>query len=325
MRLSDVLGQPVAVSILQRSLDAKRIAHSYLFLGRDGVGRRTTATAFAQHLLCETGESCGVCGSCRRVQSGNHPGFRTIGDDGSIGIDAIRELRHATSVRFSHYTVWLLEDAARLSVPAANAFLKTLEEPLGNTVFILTAKSAEELLPTVVSRCQVVPFRDLSREALLQLLRRERIDQSNAEELELMVRMSRGSIGAALGLRDSEVMERRRWVIDQMSRLPDMAVPEILGLAVRWDEEKPAVLDDFDVMLRWYRDLLLINARAEADTLFNLDREEDLRRIGRQYTLEALHDLCAAVEAAKVKAIQNVRIRYLLSDLLLQMKKGALT
>ncbi len=324
MKLSDVLGQRVAVSILQRSLETERIAHSYLFLGRDGVGRRTAATAFARHLLCETGESCGVCRECQRVVSDNHPGFRTIGGEGGVGIDAVRELKHAASLRYKHFTVWLIEDAARLSIPAANAFLKTLEEPLGNTVFILTARSTEELLPTVVSRCQIVPFRHLSEGVLRELLRRNAVDCSNTEETELILRMSRGSIGEVLRLKDSDVFERRHWVIEQMAALPTMAVPDILGLAVRWDEGRQTVLDDFDLMLCWYRDLLLINARADSDTLFNLDREEDLRRISRQYSLEALHDLCAAVEAAKVRAMQNVRVRYLLSDLLLQMKKGAL-
>lgn len=205
MGLRDILGQDGAVKGLRHAFLKEHVSHAYLFEGPDGVGKCTTALAFAELLLCEApqgADACGICNSCRMFRAGSHPDFITIVPDGkSIKIKQIRELRDRLSVasRQGGYTVVLMEDADTMGIEAANALLKTIEEPQGPSVFLLLAES-DKLPKTILSRVQRLYFRPLSEGVMTTLLE----GMGDSERMQLAIGLSEGSMTRALSLIEDE-------------------------------------------------------------------------------------------------------------------------
>ncbi len=164
MALTEIAGQPKAIKLLNRSLASQRLAHAYLFTGPDGVGKYTTARSMAAILLCPDVSDlkpCGICPGCQKFSSGNHPDFLHISPMGTaIKIDQIRELKKALSFSplEAEYRVTILEDVHTMRREAGNSLLKLLEEPPPDNILLLTADESVQLLTTIVSRCQVIPF-----------------------------------------------------------------------------------------------------------------------------------------------------------------------
>ena len=162
----DIIGQEKAKQILRLAFARQKTCHAYLFQGPVGVGKKMAARAFAAFLNCrqqDRDDSCGQCPACRKMASGNHPDFLSIEPDGAqIKIDQIRELKKILSYSLVEdgYRVVVLADIHQTMTrkEVANSLLKTLEEPPVQTVFVLTAVEAAGILPTIVSRCQVIPF-----------------------------------------------------------------------------------------------------------------------------------------------------------------------
>jgi DNA polymerase III delta' subunit len=145
----------------RRALSRGRLSHAYLFVGPAGSGRRRFALELAKAIFCRRGAPCGSCPSCQSIDHGNHPDlhvYRTAEGKGSIEIAEVREIGEKIHLRRAGFVVVIIEDADRMTVPAANALLKTLEEPTGEAVLILIAGSSGGLLPTIVSRCHRIPF-----------------------------------------------------------------------------------------------------------------------------------------------------------------------
>ena len=170
-QLKDIHGQQRAIAYLRKSLKSRRIHHAMLFSGPTSVGKQSTALAFAQAVNCETlqeDDGCGTCDSCRQIHEGRHPDIITLVPEGAAQIISIKTIRSqviaplATSPNRAKVRFFLIEEATALNGPAANALLKTLEEPPPRTTFILSSSSADQLLPTIRSRCQRVKFLPLS-------------------------------------------------------------------------------------------------------------------------------------------------------------------
>ncbi len=156
----DIVGQDLALTVLRRALSAGA-AHAYLFTGPSGVGKGEAAVEFAAALTCPDG-GCGECDCCRRVREGIHPDVDVLSPEGTfITVDQIREINREVALRpfEARVRVYVILEAESMNVPAANAFLRTLEEPPPHAHFVLVSSQPEELLDTIVSRCQRVPFR----------------------------------------------------------------------------------------------------------------------------------------------------------------------
>ena len=159
-----VSGHEWAVDLLKKQAQVERIPQSLLFSGPPNVGKATLARFFAQYLNCHSEtRPCGRCLACRKISSGNHPDVRLMDDGGTLKIDEIRELQRDLSLSpyEGRYRVAMLCNFERATTSAANALLKTLEEPAEQVVLILTAIDPGGLLPTIVSRCQVLALRAL--------------------------------------------------------------------------------------------------------------------------------------------------------------------
>lgn len=189
MRFQDIVGQQTACTQLRQAYRHQRLSHAYIFDGPSGVGKMATAQALAALLLCQApqdADACGCCNSCRQLQSGTHPDCHLVVPDGkSIKIKQIRELRNSLSsmATYGGYTVVLIDDADTLGIEAANALLKTIEEPQGPTCFILITSHADRLPDTIRSRAQLLRFKPLGDANILRLLGEDSPEARRSAEL----------------------------------------------------------------------------------------------------------------------------------------------
>lgn len=210
---SGVIGHDRVTGVLEREL--RQPNHAYLLVGPAGVGKATVAKKFAASLLCPTsGVHLGECRSCRRIDSGNHPDLAVIEPDGaSLGVDQIRGAVMSSNMApiEGDRKVFLIDEAGRMTEGAANALLKTLEEPSSSTIFILVAESEEEFPPTVASRCRVIQFSRVPLAQLVQGIVDTGISLNDAEEA---ARIAGGRPGMALviGTGSSLSAFRRFWL-----------------------------------------------------------------------------------------------------------------
>ncbi|MFZ5762095.1 MAG: DNA polymerase III subunit delta' [Thermodesulfobacteriota bacterium] len=263
-RFAEVLGQAKAKEMLRRAMASAKMSHAYLFRGPAGVGKKTMAHAFAATINCAapiSHEACGSCPSCQKFRSGNHPDFQLIAPEGaSIKIQQIRELKK--SLAFppfeAHYRVILIADAHTMRRETANSLLKTLEEPPANTVLVLTADEASGVLPTIVSRCQVIPFFALPQTEVAQHLMAEAAIAP--EQAATLAGIAEGSLGRARLLLDKDLLPLRRQIVATLLDLePDgpETVETIFDLAEKTAALKEELPELLDLLRTWYRDLLL--------------------------------------------------------------------
>lgn len=171
---NELAAQPRVSAFLRSAISSGRVSHAYLFVGPPGAGKKTTAKAFAAALFCGE-KGCGSCAACSRVRRGVHPDVHVVSPEGAAGYlaEQVRDIVHDASLApiEGPYKFYLVESADLFNDSAANAFLKTLEEPPGDVVFVLMAHSYEAVMPTIASRCQVVRFKRLAPSEGLALLR----------------------------------------------------------------------------------------------------------------------------------------------------------
>ena len=230
---SDIIGQEMAVSLLTRALE-QGPSHAYLFSGPPGVGKTEAAVAFAAGLACPDG-GCGSCATCRRVQEGLHPDIEIVAPEGNfIRKDEITDINlHAAYRPYeAKAKVYIFLEADSFNTEAANAFLKTLEEPPGHVHFILVTDRPERLLPTIASRCQMVSFSSVASPAIAEDLS-GRLGLRRPEA-ELLARVAGGNLGYARELATSDGARRQRDVLLDLAR--DLPRAGLLDTEIALDE-----------------------------------------------------------------------------------------
>ncbi len=233
-----IRGHDLVVDELRKILAQGRFPHALLFVGPEGVGKKTFALKLAQSLLCERNpetalDPCEVCPSCLQIKNGTHPDLLTVArpdEKHELPIKVIRDLCIDLGLKPMHGTrrVAIIDDADELNDEAANAFLKTLEEPPPGSVLILIGTSPEVQLDTIISRCRVVRFDPLPASELAAVLTEQSIvtDPSEAARLAML---ADGSVGRAKGLADPELERFRRDMIDALADPSGLDSPALAG------------------------------------------------------------------------------------------------
>ena len=241
MPWGSVRGHDRVVASLRRAMAQGRLPHAFLFTGPEGIGKRLFAQTLAQALLCERRpeadlDPCGACPACLQVAAKTHPDVLRVGkpeDKHELPIGIIRELNHDLGLKpmAGGRRVAIVDDADDLSEEAANAFLKTLEEPPPGSALILLGTSAEGQLDTIVSRCRVVRFDPLPEPELAAVLLEQGVTADPAEAGRL-AHLGEGSVARAIGLADAELETFRRGLVDELADPRGFDPP---GLAARID------------------------------------------------------------------------------------------
>ncbi|MGE5655001.1 MAG: DNA polymerase III subunit delta' [Bacillota bacterium] len=318
-------GQPVAVRILSQAMAQRRLAHGYLFVGPEGVGKRLTALRLAQAINCEQGEgqACGVCPSCHKHAQGLHLDLHLVTPQGQrISVDQVRELS-TEMIRRPHegrYRVAILDPADRLSPEATNALLKTLEEPAPASVFILISDNLEGILPTIRSRCQMVRFGKLPPASLEMILNERGVDEKQSA---LIVKLAQGSAQEALRLASAPEWQEQRAVRLQMFAEAD---GWDLIQRLKWAEEqdkvqsKEQLIDMLKLWQSWYRDRMIVSMGADEEQLQNPDALLQLRRLSQRSRKDFETDIHRFGEA--IMALErNAVPRLVLENVLLGLRR----
>jgi len=241
-----IFGQPRVREFLRASIASGRVSHAYLFTGPAGSNKTAAAYAFAQAILCKD-HGCRTCDDCRRIERRKHPDVHFYTPEGAQGylIEQIREIVSGVSLAPIRATgkVYILDRVDLLGVSAANAFLKTLEEPVEGVTFILLGRTREAVLPTIVSRCQVVPFRHIpAREAAGILSQKTGV---TPEQARIAIEACNGSITRAMTFaKSAERAEFRARIMEVLSNLPLSDERDVLEYAAELIERAKAPLDN---------------------------------------------------------------------------------
>lgn len=257
MSLSDIVGHKRCVGILKRALATGRLAHAYLFVGPDGVGKRTVAWEMAKAIQCETqGEdACEGCRACGKVRAAVHPDVVMVEPDGrQILVGQIRALQQQMMYRplEGPKRVVIIDQAHDLNAQAANALLKILEEPPQGNLLVLVARSESSVLPTVVSRCQRLYFAPLETPDVQRFLReREGWEESRAAKV---ASQCHGSIGRAFQLRDLPVEQWMAEAAEVLAQAPKLRVWELLETARAWSGSRQEAFHRIEALRGIVRD-----------------------------------------------------------------------
>ncbi len=324
----NVIGHEWAVNLLQRDLAHDRVRHAYLFTGPAGVGKRTLVAEFAQALVCGgTAPPCGQCRGCALTARGAHPDILTVtpAESGKkvraekIKIEPVRELMYSLTLK----PVEARRKVARLiNFDAANdqtmnALLKTLEEPPNNVVLLLTAASADDLLPTIVSRCEVLALRPLPfatvREALITRF------MLPAERAELLAHLAGGRLGWAVRTgADEALLETRQQKLNDLAMLVRASRVDRFAYADKLAREGnlEKIQTTLDLWLAFWRDVMLAAAQTQTP-LTNPDREAEIRALAALLPADRASQTLAAIRHTSTLLEKNVNTRLALEVLLL--------
>jgi DNA polymerase-3 subunit delta' len=380
VRLDDLIGQSRAATVLKNAIRRDRVAHAYLFWGPDGVGKATAAGLFAQALNCEQPSpddpaiACGRCRSCALIARNSHPDVRVItttltrqGQERTeISIDQIRQdpkkPREAPrpliqdaylKPALGAHKVYIVDPADRMSLPAANALLRALEDPPLHVVMVLVTEHPSTLLPTVVSRCQQVGFSLAGTAAIQERLAAMGVEPTAAASL---AQLSSGRPGWAIRAAGRpEVLETRAALLELCADLGRQPVSASLrmaeeikllasdmagGSSVAGEEPADEEADDaapskvkavpdralraglpwcLDVMATWYRDCL---AAAEDSMLINADRAPVIERAAAAFSCQYAEAAVDAILSAKQQIERNANIDLALECLAAQLAGG---
>jgi len=324
MGFAGIIGHDRAVALLRQALQTDRLAHAYLFVGPGGVGKHRVGLALARAANClrslPDGDACGACTACRKVAAGVHPDVLVLTPEGgTIRIEQVRALREEVSRRpyEGRRRVVLLDPAEALTEQAQNALLKTLEEPAGATTFLLLARRAEGLLPTVVSRCQRVTFGPMPEALIAQHLAATGLPADRAHAL---AALARGSVGDALALAGGAVLESRDALLDRLFPALKRGAAACVEVAEEIARDREAFGEALDLLLTWCRDLLVTAVVGHPGLAANRDRADALAAAAGQFPVEALTGAVAATAAAREALEANANPRLTCEALLFRLR-----
>jgi DNA polymerase III subunit delta' len=328
----NLIGHDWASRMLQHHISNSQLRHAYLITGPRGVGKRSLALQFAMAVNCsvaaQVGGPCGQCRDCQQIQKMQHPDLFIVQAEAEgqvLKVEQVRELQHHLSLApyQSSFRIGLLLRMEEANESAQNALLKTLEEPNDRVILLLTAETAESVLPTISSRCEVIPLRPLPlAELTVQLQAYAKVD---AQKAEFIAHLSGGRPGYALQLlQEPQQLEKRVAWLDDLASLLAANRRDRFAYCERnfySRKEERSVLkerlnDALTTWLSFWRDVLITSSTAPVP-LINLDRKDQISRLAQTISLDSARQLTRRIESS-LPRLANANLRLLAESIILE-------
>lgn len=329
MPFSDFLGNTAIVDSIRRQLARGRLPQSLLFSGTRGIGKWTLAQGIAQAVNCarNSHDFCDDCSSCRRIVGGVYPDVKNIEpEEQFIVIDQIRDVSREVFFRpfEGKRRVFIIDQAEKMNAPAANAFLKTLEEPPETSILILVTSRPNDLLPTIRSRCQTYRFAPLPPKAIEKLL--ERRVSFAPEERSLLARIAAGSLGEALTLDLAQYRLHRQEMLGLLEACSgNFLYAHGAQAAAPWlDKRNKAYFDEkLSILFSLIRDLFLLKLDPAAPNVTHVDIQSKMVSLASRLSTEQLGNAARALDHIQTGARRNLNRGLAVDVLLLQLGRTA--
>ena len=311
MSFLDIYGHEKQIVILKQALAQNRLGHSYLFSGIDGAGKKTLALELAKVLNCEKvdeiKDSCDECPVCLKIKRHNHPDIFLVEAEGQfIRIAAIREIQEQMTFRpmEGRKRVYVIDNADRMNEQAANALLKTLEEPTPANILILVTAKPYTLPSTIISRCRHMRFNPLSIDTVTKfLIERGNMEKQNAL---LLAGLSGGSIGQALELNKDDVIAYRAEILSLLTNTKKSEPLSLLAFASFFGQDKREIKQGFNILQTCFRDALVYKETNNEQMLVNQDNSSLIASLASRLSGEQILQNIALLEKAWGTMEQNV-------------------
>lgn len=323
---SQVIGHREVIGHLQKGIQENKVSHAYILAGEQGSGKRLLADIFSNTLQCQKGsiEPCGTCPSCIQAAGGNQPDIIYVTHEkASLGVDDIRNQVNgdvAIKPYSSPYKIYIIPDGEKMTEQAQNALLKTIEEPPEYAVFLLLTENINMFLPTILSRCVTLQLKPVEPKLIKKfLMEKKQIPDYLAE---LSAGFSQGNVGKAIRYASSEeFIERKQDTIHVLTHVDEMKNYEIMQFIKKMAEQKKDITDYLDLMLLWYRDVLLFKVTQDPNGLLFADEISNIRKQAQDREYEKIEAIIQAIEKAKVRLKANVNFETAMELMLYVMKE----
>ena len=324
----DVVGHKDILKYISSAVENNRVSHAYILNGERGSGKKMLANLFAMTLLCETGdnEPCGKCHSCKQAESGNHPDIIRVTHEkpNSISVDDIRtQVNNTVDIKpyQGPYNVYIIPHADMMTPQAQNAILKTIEEPPSYAVFLLLTENAETLLPTINSRCVMLKLRNI-KDTLIKKYLMENLEIPDYKA-DMCTAFAQGNMGRAIMLANSDHFnEIREEAVQLLKHINEMELNEIVAAVKNISVYKLEITDYLDIIMIWYRDVLLYKATKEIDKVVFKDQLQSIKEQARKSSYEGIELILESLEKAKARLKANVNFDLVMELLFLTIKEN---
>jgi DNA polymerase-3 subunit delta' len=310
MSFKNVLGHSRPITLLQRAIRNEKVVNSYLFLGNEGIGKKTVALQFAKALNClegeiERGDACDHCASCKKIDSALHPDVLVIEPEGQyIKVDQVRQMQRQLAYKpyEGKRRVCILTAADRMAHDIPNTLLKTLEEPPLHTVIILLANNSKFILPTILSRCQLIRFNPLPISLVSKWLMEGK--GFNEEEAHLLASLSDGSFGKALEIQEEIRQIPREELLKDWVGLKSLSFEKMGSWVDALPSQRENLLLILEVTKTLLRDLIMLKTLKNGKKLIHSDLLDVMEPMATNWSLsslskrmEILHQTTLAIRA----------------------------
>lgn len=324
----DVVGHKDIINYIRNAVREDKVSHAYILNGERGAGKKMLANLFAATFLCEKGgpDPCNECHSCRQAESGNHPDIIKVTHEkpNSISVDDIREQVNNTIMIKPYqgpYKVYIIPQADMMTPQAQNALLKTIEEPPEYAVIMLLTENADTLLPTINSRCVMLKLRNI-KDTLIKKYLMETM-QVPDYKADMCTAFAQGNMGRAIMLANSEHFnEIRDEAVQLLKYINEMELSEIVQAVSRITAYKLEINDYLDIIMIWYRDVLLYKATKDMDKVVFKDQIKYIKERAKRSSYEGIELIIESLEKAKARLKANVNFDLVMELLFLTIKEN---
>lgn len=325
MLFSEFIGQDDIKEYLKKSIQDNNVSHGYIFEGSNGIGKYNMALLFAQSLLCSNfiDEPCNECSSCIKINTMNHPDLHVISTtDKSIKREVIDELIDSINQKpyESDRKIYIIKNSEDMTPQAANTFLKTLEEPVGNTIIILLTENSNLLLPTIFSRCQIIKFKKIDDNIITNHLKEKfNLDNNTAK---LIAYYSQGVLFNAekIALNENDILKRRSEIIKIYDKIINSDRNIIFEYEDYFEESKDNIDEIIEILMVWLRDVYLKKHGID-DLIINTDYMNLLDHHSKIVKTQNIDKLIKYLQNVSYDIKNNVNYKLIIDNMLIKLQE----